>query len=68
MSVNRYSLTAADMRREYMREYKRAWRQKNADKVREYHRKWQRDNPEKVALYNQRYWQKKADEHNGNTA
>lgn len=64
MSVNRYSLTADDMRREYMREYKRAWRQKNADKVREYQRKWRRNNPEKVAMYTERYWEKKAAEFN----
>jgi hypothetical protein len=57
MSVNRYSLTAEDMRREYQR----GWRRKNADKIREYQKKWRQKNPEKTALYAARYWQKKAD-------
>lgn len=46
------------------RHYKRAWRDRNRDRVNAYARKWRAANPDRVKLYNERYWIKKARELN----
>jgi len=46
--------------REAERAYKKAWREKNRDKVRAYARAWARKNPEKIRQNQIRYWQRRA--------
>lgn len=58
MSVDRYSQTAAKMRREYHRQ----WREKNREHLKQYRKDWRKNNPGKSAEYNQRCWEKKAKE------
>lgn len=40
--------------------YNKDWAQRNPDKVRGYHNKWQRNNPDKVRGYVDSYWERKA--------
>ena len=47
---------AKEKRRDYMRNYQEAHR----DKLKKYLRKWRSENPTKVREYEQRYWEKKA--------
>lgn len=42
------------------KEYLKAWRSKNKDKVREYNKKYRENNPEKIKAGQQRYWEQKA--------
>ena len=51
-------MTAAEAKKEYMREYRR----KHADKLREYKKAWNHANPDKVREHQRTYWEKKADE------
>ena len=46
--------------REAERAYKKAWREKNRDKVRAYARAWARKNPEKIRKKRIRYWKQRA--------
>lgn len=41
------------------REYMRAYRQKNAERIREQQNEWRRNNKEKVQSYQERYWAKR---------
>ena len=49
-------VTAADMKRAYMREYKR----KNRERINAYQREYNKKHPETK----DRYWQRKADQYN----
>lgn len=42
------------------REYERAYRRKNRDRLNEYRRQWNRANPDKVRAYRANYWTRKA--------
>lgn len=44
-----------EKRREYMRAYRRA----NRDRINAYHKAWRKKNPDKVKQYTCNYWQKK---------
>lgn len=41
------------------REYMRAYRQKNAERIRKQQNEWRRNNKEKVQSYQERYWAKR---------
>ncbi|GBU20177.1 hypothetical protein R80B4_00052 [Fibrobacteres bacterium R8-0-B4] len=42
------------------REYNRAYRQKNAEKINQKLREWRRANPDKVREANKRHWERRA--------
>lgn len=44
------------------REYQRAYREANRERINEAAREWRKKNPEKIKLYRERYWLKKAAE------
>lgn len=56
MAEKKVPVTAEDMKRAYMREY----RKKNRERLNAYHREYIKRHPEA----NERYWQKKADQYN----
>ena len=41
------------------REYMRAYRRKNAERIRKQQNEWRRNNKEKVQSYQERYWAKR---------
>lgn len=47
---------------EASREYMRAYRSKNRERLNEIQRNWYKNNPDKVRAIKERYWNKKAKE------
>jgi hypothetical protein len=54
--------------KEARREWERAYRQKNAERVKEYQKKWRKAHPEKQREYLTRYWIRKAAKMNAEAA
>ena len=42
------------------REYAKAYREKNRERINEQRKEWNKKNPGKRKAYNERYWEKKA--------
>lgn len=47
--------------RNAQREYQRAYRAENREKIRDAAREWRRKNPDKCKMYRVRYWEKRAE-------
>lgn len=61
LKTDQLSVEALDQRKAY----RKAYREKNRDKINAYHREWSKKNRDKIRLINMRYWEKKAMEING---
>lgn len=51
---------ALEERRAYNREYQKAWREKNKERVSNYFKEYRAEHKEAVREYNRRYWEKRA--------
>lgn len=45
---------------EAKRQYIRAWRKENKERINEYNKLWREKNKDKVKAYQEKYWTKKA--------
>lgn len=50
------NLTPEEVKRQYLR----AWKKENKERIKAYNKSWREKNKDKVKLYQEKYWAKKA--------